>query len=239
MFSVIIPAYNEERYLPRLLDSIKKQKVQPSEIIVADADSEDRTKEIAIKYGCKIVKGGRISVSRNNGAKVAKSNIIVFIDADTELLNEDFFNKIIGTFIKRNADVASCYFLPSDKKVKYSIPMAGVNAFKFISHKLKQNRVTGGACIISTKNAFKKVNGFNTRMRSHEDNHFFQKSVKHGLKFIIIPQFIHTSTRRFERKKLKKILFLGLISFIAGTIGSAWVKKKKKKADNDFWDDVI
>ena len=47
IFSIIIPTYNEEEYLPVLLDSIKEQDFNDYEIIVADANSSDRTREIA------------------------------------------------------------------------------------------------------------------------------------------------------------------------------------------------
>ncbi len=83
--SIIIPAKNEEKYLPRLLESIKKQTTQPYEIIVADAGSTDRTVEVAKKYGAKVIKGGIPQVGRNNGAKQAKTDIIVFLDADVIL----------------------------------------------------------------------------------------------------------------------------------------------------------
>ena len=59
MLSIIIPTLNEEKYLPLLLEAIKKQKVDGNlEIIVADAGSQDRTIEIARDFGCKIVPGG-------------------------------------------------------------------------------------------------------------------------------------------------------------------------------------
>ena len=72
ILSIIIPTYNEEEYLPVLLESIKKQNFNDYEVIVADANSTDRTREIAKEYGCLIVDGGLPAVGRNNGAKVAK-----------------------------------------------------------------------------------------------------------------------------------------------------------------------
>jgi glycosyltransferase involved in cell wall biosynthesis len=56
--SVIIPTRNEEDFLPRLLDGIVRQSQRPSEVIVADNHSSDRTREIAKEYGCIIVPGG-------------------------------------------------------------------------------------------------------------------------------------------------------------------------------------
>lgn len=58
MISIIIPTWNEENYLPKLLECIKKQTYRDYEVIVADANSTDNTKAIAKKYDCKIVKGG-------------------------------------------------------------------------------------------------------------------------------------------------------------------------------------
>lgn len=78
IFSIVIPTYNEEEYLPKLLESIKMQSYDDYEIIVADANSNDRTREIAEEYGCIVVEGGLPAVGRNNGAKVAKGEIILF-----------------------------------------------------------------------------------------------------------------------------------------------------------------
>ena len=73
--SIIIPTYNEEEYLHKLLDSIKSQSFSDYEIIVADANSKDNTREIAISYGCKVVNGGLPAIGRNNGAKVAEGRL--------------------------------------------------------------------------------------------------------------------------------------------------------------------
>ena len=100
MLSIIIPTKNEEHYLPKLLDSIKKQEYKDYEIIVADGGSNDRTKEIARKYGCKLVKGGLPSVGRNNGAKVAKGYLLLFLDADF-ILPEGFLKNLVQEIKKK------------------------------------------------------------------------------------------------------------------------------------------
>ena len=53
--SIIIPTYNEEEYLPKLLESIKSQDFTDYEIIVADAQSDDNTREIAKENGYIII----------------------------------------------------------------------------------------------------------------------------------------------------------------------------------------
>ena len=76
--SIIIPTLNEARFLPKLLESIKKQTFTDYEVIVADAGSKDKTLEIAKKYGARIVKGGFPAEGRNAGARAAKGDFLFF-----------------------------------------------------------------------------------------------------------------------------------------------------------------
>jgi len=97
-FSVIIPAFNEERYLPRLLDSIEKAKSNYSggaeaiEVIVANNDSTDRTAEIAATRGARVVRveKRRIAAARNGGGHAALGEIVCFIDADSAMHPQTF-----------------------------------------------------------------------------------------------------------------------------------------------------
>ncbi|HYX31133.1 MAG TPA: glycosyltransferase [Pyrinomonadaceae bacterium] len=97
-FSVVIPAYNEERYLPRLLDSIEVARHNYSggsdqiEAIVADNDSTDRTSEVAFANGARVVHVAKrcIAAARNGGARLAGGEIICFIDADSAIHPETF-----------------------------------------------------------------------------------------------------------------------------------------------------
>lgn len=98
-FSIIIPAYNEARLLPRLLDSIEiaasSYGRHEVEVIVADNLSTDKTPVIAASKGCRVVsvKKRRIAAARNEGAKTANGEILCFIDADSEL-HPDTFHRI-------------------------------------------------------------------------------------------------------------------------------------------------
>ncbi len=97
-FSIIIPAYNEEHYLPRLLDSIEVAKSNYSggpaavEVIVADNDSTDRTAEVAAAQGARVVtvKKRRIAAARNGGGHAAQGEIVCFIDGDSALHPQTF-----------------------------------------------------------------------------------------------------------------------------------------------------
>ena len=95
MVSIIIPTLNEEEYLPRLLQSIKEQKYKDYEIIVADAGSQDKTLEVAKKYGAVITGGGHPGKGRNEGVKVAHGNAFLFLDADVSL-PKNFLSEFMG-----------------------------------------------------------------------------------------------------------------------------------------------
>ena len=99
--TLVIPAHNEERLLPRLLDTVEIARARYSfgaaaiEVIVADNASTDRTAEIATARGFRVVgvEKRAIAAARNGGAAVARSPILAFTDADMQI-HPDSFNSI-------------------------------------------------------------------------------------------------------------------------------------------------
>lgn len=86
--SLVIPAYNEERYLSSCLDAVAAQTVMPDEVIVVDNNSTDKTAEIAQKYSfVKLVKESRqgLVFARTAGFDVATGDLLVRIDSDARL----------------------------------------------------------------------------------------------------------------------------------------------------------
>jgi len=84
--SVIIPAYNAERYLAEALDSALAQTYPPAEIVVVNDGSKDGTEEIALAYGDRIhyiAQPNRgISATRNRGIEASSGEFLAFLDAD-------------------------------------------------------------------------------------------------------------------------------------------------------------
>src|SRR5215475_7676802 len=98
IISVIVPAYNEEQYLPETLGRIGMAlsiAACPSEIIVVDNNSHDGTKRIAESFGAKVFPETEHNIAkvRNTGAKNSNGDVLIFIDADT-LVPETLFQKI-------------------------------------------------------------------------------------------------------------------------------------------------
>lgn len=95
MISVVVPAYNEEDYIEKCLQSLMNQEEMPDEIIVVNNNSTDRTEEIVKKYPVILVtekKKGTIA-ARNKGFDLAKGTIIARTDADT-IVPPDWIKKI-------------------------------------------------------------------------------------------------------------------------------------------------
>lgn len=100
-FSVVIPAYNEKKFLPRLLESVEVARSNYSvgrnqiEVIVADNDSTDATAQVATQHGARVVHvaNRRIAAARNGGARAASGEILCFIDADSAI-HPQTFNEI-------------------------------------------------------------------------------------------------------------------------------------------------
>lgn len=96
--SVVIPAFNEARYLPRLLASVEAARrcyqhgAEAVEVVVADNGSTDGTVRIAQEHGCAVtaVAPRVIAAVRNGGARAARGTILAFVDADAQIHPETF-----------------------------------------------------------------------------------------------------------------------------------------------------
>ncbi|MBI1935441.1 glycosyltransferase [Candidatus Woesearchaeota archaeon] len=183
MISIIIPTYDEEKYLPRLLQCIKRQTYKDYEIIVADGDSKDKTKEIAKRYGCKVVKGiGTPSVGRNNGAEAAKGEFFVFFDADA-LVDKNFLQKSMQEIKKRGLDAASVRITPQSNKIIDRIFLGFFNGWITITQYFYPHAI--GACIFCRKKLHDKIRGFDEKIAVAEDMDYARRCSRYG-KFRIL-----------------------------------------------------
>jgi glycosyltransferase involved in cell wall biosynthesis len=177
--SVIIPVFNEEKYIKKCLDSIKGQTVAPKEIILVDSRSGDRTREIAVPYADRIIETekGSIGRSRNIGAGVSCGDIFLFVDADM-LLGKDFIEKTIEFFkYNRDTGAVSGVFRPIQEENSFihrfivDILINGVAKFSLL---IKKPHITGGAFAFR-REVFRKAGGFDESLQTAEDTEIFRK----------------------------------------------------------------
>jgi glycosyltransferase involved in cell wall biosynthesis len=117
MISIIIPTFNEEKVIESTLCTLASTLTLPHEIIVSDGGSSDRTVELAAKYPVAVVvlSGlGRqmIAQGRNDGAKTARRDFFIFLDADCVIPEPDrFFAQALSQFRKSPNLVALTAYL--------------------------------------------------------------------------------------------------------------------------------
>lgn len=118
--SIIMPTLNAEAILENSLASIAKQTYprEKIEIILADAHSTDRTREIAKKYGAIVLddNGKNMEEGKRLALRHATGDIIVFLDADNEVTHEDYFVLAAEALAKNPQALGlEAYYLPSEK----------------------------------------------------------------------------------------------------------------------------
>ena len=202
--SIIIPTYNEEEYLPKLLESIKSQDFTDYEVIVADAQSDDNTREIAKEYGCVVVEGGLPGPGRNRGAEVAQGEILLFLDSDLEL-TENYLSNVIEEFESEDLGIAITQMTPlsEKKRDKYLHDLA--NWFMIAVENIKPH---GAGCygIISKKELHDEVDGFDENLSFGEDTDYIERVAEISEFKVLRNARIGVSTRRLEEEGLYTLL---------------------------------
>jgi glycosyltransferase involved in cell wall biosynthesis len=224
--SFIIPAYNEEKTISRTLNSILNQKNLPDfEIIVIDNGSTDKTKKIAQKHPktkaiTYTAKKGP-AAARNEGARNAKGEILIFFDADM-LVPEEWAKKMLDTFKEKPKLVALSgpyrylefnFWQRLGEKIFYLILLRPLN---FILRKLKIGAVAIGGNMAVKKWAFEKVGGFDPDIKFYGDEaNLIRRLIKLGdINFFPMLWSI-SSARRFLKEGFLKTQWLYTKNFFS------------------------
>ena len=204
ILSIIIPTYNEEEYLPVLLESIKKQSFDDYEIIVADANSTDKTREIAESYGCIVVDGGLPAKGRNNGAKIAKGEYLLFLDSDL-MLTDEYLRNVIYEFQMERLGIAITQMLPMSNKVEDKLFHDFANYFMISVEKIKPH---GAGCygIIARKELHDACGGFDEELNFGEDTDYIERLAKKERFKVLRNAKIGVSTRRLEEEGIETLI---------------------------------
>jgi len=204
-FSVIIPTLNEERYISNILKNLSTQDFKDFEVIVVDAESNDKTLEVVGKFNKSYPlttvnsKKKNLSYQRNLGAREAKGEYLFFIDADNQIPN-DFLSISKKCINKNNCNAIIPELVPEHKNIfnKFVYPFS--TSLVKLSLVTPRPFSTGGNLIIYT-NLFKKTNGFSEKVFVGEDHDMVRqlKELKAQIKFMSETNVI-LSMRRFEQE---------------------------------------
>ncbi len=195
--SIVIPSLNEEKYIGKAMQGLRRQTFKDYEIIVVDNFSTDRTREIAKKYA-KIIKDKRkgVGLARNIGARAAKGRILFFMDADT-VASKNLLSEYEKAFSDERVVAATGPILPLEKTSSF-IRLS----YKFVSVLfVKLSIMFGRPSIVGSnfavrRSAFERAGGFDEELLTYEDWNLSNKLKKYGKIRYLDGAFVHTSARR-------------------------------------------
>lgn len=166
--SVIIPLYNEEKYIAACLDSITKQTYPRAltEIIVVDNQSTDNSMAIAESFDVKVICSFAAYVGqvRNDGARVANGDVLIFLDSDC-CAPENWIENGINLLKQSASSVIggrySLRALPSFFEKYWVLPEP-------IDSSIQSDLI--GGCIFIEREIFETVGGFSEVLTAGEDS---------------------------------------------------------------------
>ncbi|MEI6304557.1 MAG: glycosyltransferase [Candidatus Taylorbacteria bacterium] len=221
MISIIIPTYKEEKYIHEAISQFNRLTI-PHEIIVTDDCSPDKTLEIARSTNVIVIEAKQkhptIAANRNAGAKSAKGEFLVFLDADSRILDANsFFERALHRFsqdqnqkqAQKLVAITGSFWVSPDKA---SLADILVYSIFNIVHRLKNNVLhTGeapGKFQMIRNESFLTVNGFREDLVSREDADIFQRLNKIGRTFADRELVVYHSGRRSRAIGWPKLLWI-------------------------------
>ncbi|MGD9129299.1 MAG: glycosyltransferase [Candidatus Woesebacteria bacterium] len=233
--SLIITVLNEEKTIKLLLDAIKKQNLLPSEIIIVDGGSTDRTLKIIQKFAQKnpklkiksFVKKGNRSVGRNFAIQEAKNQLIAITDAGC-IPQRDWLEQLYKKWLEANS---------SDDKKQQTKVVAGYyqgqadTAFQeaVIPYVLvmpervnEKNFLPATRSMLIEKSIWQQVNGFDKKLNYNEDYAFAKKLKKQGFRIVFAKKAVVDWLPRTNLKAFMKMIYL----FARGDIEAGILRPK-------------
>jgi glycosyltransferase involved in cell wall biosynthesis len=227
--SVIIPAYNEEKYLPATLESIRAALagLDEAEVIVVDNESTDGTRVVAERSGAAIVEEHEHNIGkvRNTGGENAAGDVLVFVDADTRV-QPGLFENILEVMSDERCfggSVAVEYEESRRRWVRFYLM-----AWQFWGRVLKMHQ---GAAQFCRRDAFRELGGYDPTIYVGEDIEFLwrlaklaRSQPKRGYTTFIAVPAVRTSARRYSKMGLLRLLIVThpITILLAWRIRSVW-----------------
>jgi glycosyltransferase involved in cell wall biosynthesis len=226
MISIIIPAHNEAEHLSGALRSVRvaAERVDvPVETIVVDDASEDRTSETAAAWGARVqrVRLRHIAAVRNAGARVAQGELLVFLDADTQL-SMPLLHKAWQAYL-RGCIGGGCRVV-FDKPLP-RLASAGIALWNTLSI---LHRWAAGSFLFARRDAFERVGGFDERYFAAEEILLSKRLNRLG-PFPIFPEAVISSARKLQRHGMREHLSIMLRTVL--TLG----RSLKRRQGLELW----
>lgn len=226
--SVVIPSFNEGKYIKNAMSGLERQSFRDFETIVVDKNSTDDTIKIVKRYrNVKIINEIRkgISIARNRGAQEARGEILVFLDADTrpsEKLLESYNKAFKKKIIMATGPI---------------MPLENTDIFIWLGYIFVSVLMTYAGIVINDpaiigsnfavrKKEFLRARGFDEKMDTYEDWDLSKRLARHGKAVYILEAVVYTSVRRVKK--------WGMWGYIAYHVDNMVRYNKGKKTRDDY-----
>ena len=222
--TIVVPCKNEENYIQHLLDSLRKQNIGNTRIIIADC-STDNTRQViqdnSLGLNVEIIEGGPVSVAKNNGARLVTTPYILFIDADVRFFKNTVIQDAVDKIQSKNLDLVGLNIKCYDRDMR---AIVGFTLFNTINHTLKFfSPFAVGAFMLTRKDKFDEFGGFPEQFATSED--YFLSRKYNPRKFKIVRHHFGQDSRRF-----KKMGYLGM--------GKYLIKNFINRNNKKYWDSL-
>ena len=222
--TIVVPCKNEENYIHHLLDSLRSQDIGDTRVIIADCSTDNTRKVIkdnSYSLNVEIIGGGPVSIAKNNGAKLATTPYILFIDADVRFFKNNVIKDAVDIMESKKLDLVGLNIKSYDKDPR---AMIGFTLFNTINHTLKFfSPFAVGAFMLTRRDKFIEYGGFPEQFVTSED--YFLSKKYSPKKFRIIKHHFGQDSRRF-----KKMGYLGM--------GKYLVKNFVNRNNKKYWDSL-
>jgi glycosyltransferase involved in cell wall biosynthesis len=214
MISVIIPAHNEERYLKRTLESLQHQNYGWFEVIVVANGCTDRTREIA-RSRCHrliVLSQKSLGVARNLGARMARGELLLFLDADTLL--EPMALRVIAESFTESFAAGTVHGRPDASRLAYRL----IYGLKNFLHRWSLHPGSSGV-ILCWKEHFVSVGGFDEALQVRENSELLKRLLRFGSYKYVADASATTSMRRYDRCGLTRVVWLWFRLWVESFLG--------------------
>ncbi len=226
-FSVIVCAYNEERYLASCLHSLLAQSRAPDEILVVNNASTDQTASVAASIpGVRVVEEPEKGLvrAREKGRRVARGDVLAYIDADCrapfgwlESVERAFEDRhtvaVSGSYRFYDWDAASRIAVRA-----YDLTIAPLT-HALVQHVFAFGAVLYGGNFAVRTEALEQIGGFDVTIDFHgEDTNLGRRLAAVGLVRLSSACYVHTSARRYRALGRGRVAALYVRNFVSEII---------------------